>query len=210
MSSARLGSPLTLKLPMLTSMILPSLSFSSTPLALCAEIKTLCPASIHPPVRIIMSTSNAVTSNSTGDCSAPLATRTPFPWIRGGAIMRLLLSNFARRRQTGLVNFRSELVQARPRQLADEGSGEAARDTARATRECPDPATPRRAMVFPASRRGAMSPSSDSTQSHGARPRRLGGREATRPRRTRPPTGSCPDRQAKAPWFRDTVERGIV
>jgi hypothetical protein len=63
MSSARLGSPVTLKLPTLTSMLLPSLSFSSTPLALCAEIKTLCPASIHPLVQIVMSASNAVTSN---------------------------------------------------------------------------------------------------------------------------------------------------
>jgi hypothetical protein len=88
MSSARLGSPVTLKLPMLTSMILPSLSFSRTPPALCAEIKTLYSASIHPLVQIIMSISNAVTSNSAGDCSAPFAIRTPVPWIRGGLIMR--------------------------------------------------------------------------------------------------------------------------
>jgi hypothetical protein len=91
MSSARLGSPITLKRPTLTSMILPSLSFSNTPLALCADIKTSCPASIHPLVQIIMSTSNAVTSNSAGDCSAPFAIRTPVPWIRGGVIMRLRL-----------------------------------------------------------------------------------------------------------------------
>jgi hypothetical protein len=108
MSSARLGSPLTLKLPTLTSMILPSLSFSSTPFALCAEIKTLCPASIHPPVRIIMSTSNAVTSNSTGERSAPLAIRTPFPWIRGGVIMRLLTPNFSpTSNRLGEISFRT-------------------------------------------------------------------------------------------------------
>jgi hypothetical protein len=52
MSSARLGSSLMLKASDAEIYDPPSLSFSNTPLALSAEVKTSCPASIHLPVQI--------------------------------------------------------------------------------------------------------------------------------------------------------------